>query len=290
MIGIITFAQSKDYLGIDYLSPMQKLFLKVMYSGTEYNDRSLTKEEIELMEWGLDNPIREQIKTKIGNNFNRIYLFLGRRSGISLLNSICCLYETYKLLITENPQEKLGYMPFETLNIVVFSDSELQARHAMGEKTLRLALNSPFFQQYINVKSNSLKIHFLTDNDKKENNRRMIFSEELLKGSICIEMYKYYSSKYLKTPVVFCTSDNNVIINREEFKKTPQMMTGWATPEAYVLYKENLAEVNSLVFNASTSVMNPSIDKWYLETEKNRNPKNYGWMFEARFKEEPDAT
>ncbi len=120
----IFFAENPFFLGLT-LYPMQKEILKAFYDG----------------------------------NYRELILLIGRRGSKSFLASIFALFETFKLLILDEPAEYYSLAPGTKIFIMARAVSEDQARDTIFSQIKTKLQRSPFFTRSA-PKIYSLEIQF----------------------------------------------------------------------------------------------------------------------------------
>jgi len=196
---IITFCESKDWLGLPFhstnpinLYPMQKTILKAFYRGSLGNeDINLTDEEIQKCEkLGLNNDDKGDLLGKYfsGEIFSELVLVWGRRASKDFIVSLIALYEAMKLIECPggDPYTVYELASSNTINILTIANSKPQAHLAFVEIKEKI-LHSPYFQdKFTREGIGGSSVYLLSPKDKEENRR---FKEKGLptkKGSIGI--------------------------------------------------------------------------------------------------------
>jgi hypothetical protein len=197
MPDIITFVESKEWLGLPYhpsnpltLFPVQKIMLKVLYRGSIGNENlQLTEEELDLCKkLGLEDPDRGAFLQKYQSDvlFRELVLVWGRRSGKDFICSIIATYEAMKLLECPggDPYQMYEISSANTINILTVANSSSQANIAFSEIRERI-LNSPYFEdKYIKDGISAGAIYLLTPKDKQDNQEFKKKGLPLKKGSV----------------------------------------------------------------------------------------------------------
>lgn len=208
VVDIITFCENPAYLGLMTqdppvnLWPMQKIVLKIFYRGTEGNKHiQLDESEIAMLNDIADNEdldynsdkggFRQIIhKYERGTIFDTLMLIMGRRSSKTAMVSFIAAYEAYKLL--EKPEgnpHKFYKLPADKpIAILNVAASESQAYDPLFLEIQNRIVRAPYFADKINTKVvKKGEIHLLTDNDKRENVRRISMGLPENEGSIVLK-------------------------------------------------------------------------------------------------------
>lgn len=209
---IITFCESKDYLGIS-LFPVQKIILKCFYRGTKGNENvKLTQEEISLCEGlGLNSEQHGYVLQKYDNKelFKELVLILGRRSGKDFIASVIAVYEACRLLEIEggDPYKFYDIDPANPIVILTIATASDQAEISYKEIKGKI-LNSKYFEdKYISDGIGTDKIYLLTPKDKADNIYYASKKLPLKRGSIVIEAGHSNSKSLLGRGVIVAIFD-----------------------------------------------------------------------------------
>lgn len=253
----------------------------------------------------LDSEVIKQIKSKAGNKFNELLMVLGRRSGKSLIVTIIALYEVYRLLCMGHPQKRYNLLDFDEIQVLNVAVNEAQAKKGIFNKLKPITLSSPYFSQRIG-KDLELEIRFLTDNDKKENDRRKSMGLSELDGSIICACghsnaaglvgstnwavimdevasmagvtkdsgidYRLYDD--LSPTIATFGSDGRIMILSQ-----PKGEEGLL----YDLYMTRKLDPTMLIVQLPTWIANPSVPQDWLATQKAKNPDTYHMQYGAEF-------
>lgn len=197
---IITFCNSKKYLGLPLLSnpvllyPAQQIMLKAFYRGSLGNENlTLTEEEIQLCkEWGLTSEDKGNVLDKYYNNtiFRELVLVWGRRSGKDFLSSIIALYEAMRLLECEggDPYAIYNISSANAITILTIATARDQAGLAFKEMKEKL-LYSPYFEdKFVKEGIDGSAVYLLTPKDKEDNKKFKAKKLPTKKGSIVLEV------------------------------------------------------------------------------------------------------
>jgi len=197
LVDILTFVQSPYYLNIKTLQPPQRFILKFFY-GLPLDDQEkciklksfpqtsnfklLTEKEYVLF---LINQRRCNL-TLIDDLLNcaasELLLACGRRGGKTFLASIISAYESYKLIIKDNPQAYYSMAEDEVIKIVNIASSGDQALELATQIQNRI-FNSEWFLPYI-ASFNDSEINLRTKHDlKKMNDEKKRYGQPLKKRS-----------------------------------------------------------------------------------------------------------
>lgn len=175
LVDVISFAESGSFLQGIELYPWQRIILKALYMKTHGNEElEFTEEEWELMERDLDEDNFESIKDKFKdcNSLpirDELVLCLGRRSFKSFLTSIIALYETYKLLCQDCPQEKYGIDRLKPIWVINVATNQEQAKIVFDEMEAKIR-SCDFFTSRLG-KCRMGEMHFLTNADMEMNDK-----------------------------------------------------------------------------------------------------------------------
>lgn len=178
IVDIITFCNRPDLLnlpnnGLDlFLS--QRVILKAFYLGSRGNENvTLTEEEMGWLYVKQQNSaigkIRKMFDGKSSGEsnfqFSELNLACGRRSGKTLLTSVICAYEAYKILAIGDPYKFYGIPYDHELAIMNVANSQKQAGRLFSEVKARIR-NSPFFKGRVeNHGASSTEMRLYTDID-----------------------------------------------------------------------------------------------------------------------------
>jgi hypothetical protein len=188
MVDIMTFCNMPEFLDLPgarfNLRISQRVILKSFYMGTRGNENLKLDEEE--WQWLHDNKEPEErdglVFEKNGQqvidklikkeqeqfNFKELILVLGRRSGKTILASVICVYEVYKLIVIgDGDPHKFFNMPDDDeIAIINVALSLKQAGRLYTHIQSRLR-NSPFFTNRI-ANSTASEIRIYTDQDLKK--------------------------------------------------------------------------------------------------------------------------
>ena len=268
------------------------------------NERMLLDDE------GIPQNVREQIEGKIGNKFQELILVLGRRSGKSFMVSIIALYEVYRFLMMGHPQARYPIMEFDVITICNVAVNEAQAKSAIFDKIKQLATTSPFFIDHIppHKPPTQLEMYFLTDHDKKENERRDGIGQDPLDGTIQLMSGHSNSSGLVGRTMA-------VIIIDEMAEMASTSAEGGTDSDLYSKMKPSIATFGrdgriicisnplgphgkffelynaalepeaetTLMFQLATWQANPNIEKSWLKDQERSDPKTFPIYYGARF-------
>jgi len=178
IVDIMTFCNRADLLDLPgnnlrlFLS--QRVILKSFYMGSRGNENiSLTEEEWNWLYTKQQNSAIAKIKKKISGcnigtsnfNFHELNLACGRRGSKTLLASIVCVYEAYKLLKLGDPYKFYGLPMDKEIAIINVANSQKQAGRLFADIKARVR-NGPFFRGRVQNKGeSSSEIRLYTDVD-----------------------------------------------------------------------------------------------------------------------------
>jgi len=272
-VNMIEFATDPNYLGLSFKErPAQEVILRVIY-GLPLDDdqlkiyRRLTKNKKEF---------------ESGKEKTEAELALGARSGKSLLASIVAIYEA-----TRSKWQK--YLnKGESGYVVVVSTRLRQSEQIIGANCLRLMENSYNLrgliknstQSELTLKSN-MKILSLPCNSTSGRGYPiacLIFDE----------IAHFYTEGVKADEVIF----NALRPRQAQFPGCKLVMI--STPAAkqgifFNFFDEGFKVPGRLTAQAPTLLMNPLVDRKFLEKEKARDIDNYLREFEAQFAEKVEA-
>lgn len=97
------------------------------------------------------------------DNYRELVLISGRQSGKTHLASCFGLYETFKLLIQDDPAAAYGLAPGSRIFVMTVAVSEKQARDGIFSQITSKMSRSPFFRSF-NPQIYSLEVRFPTKN------------------------------------------------------------------------------------------------------------------------------
>ena len=255
----------------------------------------------------IDSKLRKQILNKSENRFKfqELVLVLGRRSGKSFLVSAIALYELYRLLSMGHPQSRYGLMEFDQIVLLNVARNEEQAKNAIFAKIKQTVLASPFFTPYIG-KDTELEMRFLTENDIKENDRRIAQGLNPFAGSLTLKCGSSSASGLvgltcwciIMDEIAAMAGDNpdsgldyalydDLKPSLATFGKDGKMMM-LSNPKGpigllYDLYENRQEDSSTLIMKLPTWLCNPTIGKDFLETEKKKNPTEFQMQYGAEF-------
>jgi len=255
----------------------------------------------------FDPKLRMQILHKCNSRFKfeELVLVLGRRSGKSFLVSAIALYELYRLISMGHPQARYGLMEFDQIVLLNVARNEEQAKNAIFAKLKQTVLASPFFEPYIG-KDTELEMRFFTEHDRKENERREDLGLNLFSGSLVLRCGSSSASGLvgltcwciIMDEIAAMAGDspdsgldyalyNDLKPSLATFGKDGKMMM-LSNPKGpigllYDLHENRLDDPTTLVMRGPTWLVNPNIDKDFLESEKKKNPTEYQMQYGAEF-------
>jgi phage terminase large subunit-like protein len=255
----------------------------------------------------FDPKLRMQIMDKCTNRykFQELVLVLGRRSGKSFLVSAIGLYELYRLISMGHPQARYGLMEFDAIYLLNVAKNEEQAKNAIFAKLKQTVLASPFFQPYIG-KDTELEMRFFTENDRKENERRETAGLNLFSGSLVLKCGSSSASglvgltcwSVIMDEIAAMAGDNpdsgldydlynDLKPSLATFGRDGKMMM-LSNPKGpigllYDLHENRQDDPSTLVMRGPTWLVNPNIDRDFLESEKKKNPTEYQMQYGAEF-------
>ena len=271
-----------------------------------YIDNFQTEKDL-LYSEEFDPKLRMQIMDKCENRykFQELVLVLGRRSGKSFLVSAIGLYELYRLISMGHPQARYGLMEFDAIYLLNVAKNEEQAKNAIFAKLKQTVLASPFFQPYIG-KDTELEMRFFTENDRKENERRETAGLNLFSGSLVLKCGSSSASglvgltcwSVIMDEIAAMAGDNpdsgldydlynDLKPSLATFGRDGKMMM-LSNPKGpigllYDLHENRQDDPSTLVMRGPTWLVNPNIDRDFLESEKKKNPTEYQMQYGAEF-------
>ena len=255
----------------------------------------------------FDPKLRAQILDKCNKRFKfqELVLVLGRRSGKSFLVSTIALYELYRLICMGHPQARYGLMEFDSIYLLNVARNEEQAKNAIFAKIKQTVLASPFFEPYIG-KDTELEMRFFTENDRKENERREAVGLNLFSGSLVLKCGSSSASGLvgltcwcvIMDEIAAMAGDNpdsgldydlynDLKPSLATFGRDGKMMM-LSNPKGpigllYDLHENRLEDPSTLVMRGPTWLVNPNIDRDFLESEKLKNGTEYQMQYGAEF-------
>ena len=255
----------------------------------------------------FDPKLRMQIINKCENRFKfqELVLVLGRRSGKSFLVSAIGLYELYRLISMGHPQARYGLMEFDAIYLLNVAKNEEQAKNAIFAKLKQTVLASPYFQPYIG-KDTELEMRFFTENDRKENERRENAGLNLFSGSLVLKCGSSSASglvgltcwSVIMDEIAAMAGDNpdsgldydlynDLKPSLATFGRDGKMMM-LSNPKGpigllYDLHENRQDDPSTLVMRGPTWLVNPNIDRDFLDSEKKKNPTEYQMQYGAEF-------
>lgn len=249
--------------------------------------------------------IRKQVENKLGNKFNELLLVLGRRSGKSLLVSIIALYEIYKLLSMKHPQKRYNLLDFDEISVLNVAVNEKQSKIGIFTKIKPMALSSPYFANYIG-KPLELEIKFLTENDRKENERRKALGIAEIDGTIICRCGHSNAAGLVGGTNWVVIMDEVASMSSEtgesgiDYRLYEELAPTIATfgddgkvmlisnphgPEGllYDLYENRKTDPSTLIMQLPTWLTNPSVPMDWLDSQKAKNPMSFPMQYGAEF-------
>ena len=297
----LRFEQAKeDATNPDAIRLIDRLTERPIIDGFQSEKDLLFSEE-------FDPKLRMQVldKTSKRFKFQELVLVLGRRSGKSFLVSAIALYELYRLIAMGHPQARYGLMDFDQIVLLNVAKNEEQAKNAIFSKIKQTVLASPFFQPYIG-KDTELEMRFLTENDIKENERRIAQGLNPFAGSLVLKCGSSSASGLvgltcwciIMDEIAAMAGDNPdsgldyALYNELKpslatFGKDGKMMM-LSNPKGpigllYDLHENRQEDPTTLVMRLPTWLANPNIAKDMLENEKKKNPTEFQMQYGAEF-------
>lgn len=297
----LRFEQAKeDATNPDAIRLIDKLIERPIIDGFQSEKDLLFSEE-------FDPKLRMQVldKTSKRFKFQELVLVLGRRSGKSFLVSAIALYELYRLISMGHPQARYGLMDFDQIVLLNVAKNEEQAKNAIFAKIKQTVLASPFFQPYIG-KDTELEMRFLTENDIKENERRINQGLNPFAGSLVLKCGSSSASGLvgltcwciIMDEIAAMAGDNPdsgldyALYNELKpslatFGKDGKMMM-LSNPKGpigllYDLHENRQEDPTTLVMRLPTWLANPNIAKDMLENEKRKNSTEFQMQYGAEF-------
>ena len=274
-VDIITFAE--DWLGVSFEKrPAQRVVLKSIYG------LPLEPWEMDIFE-KLTGGLRAQ--HGLGEESVETVLVLGARGGKSFLTSIMALFES----IARGHIWKKYLMPGETGYAVVIATSKAQAVDIIQANAARLLTNSPKLRGWLVGEplkaeltlKNGMKIISLPCNTKVARGLPIFF--------LALDEVGHFFIEGAKTDVDIHNSASPRMAQfpgaKKAFISTPSAKQGllWTS------YDEGFTVSGRATFQAPTVLMNPLVDRAYLEREARRDPDNYEREFLAEFCEKMSA-
>ena len=255
----------------------------------------------------FDPKLRLQVQDKCTKRykFEELVLVLGRRSGKSFLVSAIALYELYRLIMMGHPQSRYGLMEFDQIVLLNVARNEEQAKNAIFAKIKQTVLASPFFQPYIG-KDTELEMRFYTENDRKENERRSTAGLNLFSGSLVLKCGSSSASglvgltcwSVIMDEIAAMAGDNpdsgldydlynDLKPSLATFGRDGKMMM-LSNPKGpigllYDLHENRQDDPSTLVMRGPTWLVNPNIDRDFLDSEKLKNATEYQMQYGAEF-------
>ena len=274
-VDIITFAE--DWLGVSFEErPAQKVVLKADYG------LPLTPDEM-----GIYTEITGGLTTQhgLGEEAIESVLVLGGRSGKSFVTSIKAIYES----VARGHYWRRFLNPGEIGYAVVIATSKEQAITIIQSNVTRILQQSPRLQDWIVgdplkaelTLKNGLKIKSLPCNTKVARGIPIFFltldeaCHFFVEGANAdTDVYNSASPRLAQFP----GAKNSLI-------STPAAKQGLL----YKRFEEGYTVPGRVTFRAPTLMMNPLVDRAFLERERKRDPANYDREFNANFAENVSA-
>jgi len=178
LVDIITFCNSETLMDLPgqnfnlFLS--QRVILKTFYMGTRGNENiTLTDEEWNWLYTKQQTPAIVRLKRKTDGcedgktnfNFSELNLACGRRASKTILASVICAYEAYKLIKLGDPYKFYGIPSGHEIAILNVANSQKQAGRLFAEIKSRIR-DAPFFKNRVQGKGGTnSEIRLFTDID-----------------------------------------------------------------------------------------------------------------------------
>lgn len=272
-VNIIEFATDENFLGLSFKErPAQEVILRVIYGLPLNNDQLKIYQKL----------TKNKEEFEAGKAKDEALMCLGARSGKSLLASIIALYESTRRKWAKYRDEgEPGY-------VIVISTRQKQSEQIIGANCLRLMRRSP------NLK------YLIKDNTK---------SELTLRTNMKILSLPCNSTAGRGLPIVCLIFDEIAHFFTEGAKADETIYKALrprqaqfpgakliliSTPSAkqglfWNFYDEGFEVPGRLTVQAETLLVNPLVDKSFLEKERARDLDNYLREFEAKFAEKVEA-
>ncbi len=191
-VSIIEFAEGEEYCRLK-LYPHQRLILKL------YNNEALDEwEQSILKNWhrlGYTVPdIFQRLENKPeGEGFHEAIFAIGRRGSKSLMAAIISLYETYKLLLKDNPHKYYNILEGEPIQVACVADTSSQAGETIFAKIHALCLrNKWMLNRRPPGEERDSFMAFQTNEDRRQ--AKMLWDERGIKSSRASVVLKSYSA------------------------------------------------------------------------------------------------
>lgn len=305
---IITFTKADWGLNFN-LSPVQEFILTLFY-GLPLDDTTksiVVPDDINSKKLGvftqrefLDFLIQEgriNLKEyKEGHKFNELILCLGRRSGKSVLSSIICNYEVYRLVKMGNPQSYFNFPDGQQISVTSVATTDEQAQ-TMFDMVRTRGGSCAYLKDRINS-STQTYFDIYTDDDREKKRAKGSIklqcggsSSAALRGSNNIVVIFDEAAFFLSgagrnsgeeiykalTPSILTFQGEGKIL----LLSSPNSKTGLF----YNKYKESFENPDRiLMLQLYTSLTNPrGADVGFLKAEKKRDKKSFDCEFGANF-------
>lgn len=272
-VNIIEFATGENWLGLSFKErPCQAVILKCIYG------LPLTEEELEIYRKLTKN--KEEFEA--GKAKSEALMCLGARSGKSLLASIIGLYEaTRRKWAKYRDEGEPGY-------VVIISTRQKQSEQIIGANCLRLMRKSPNLRNLIADTTKSeltlrtnMKILSLPCNSTAGRGLPIVCL-------ILDEIAHFFTSGVKADETIFKALNPR----RAQFPNSKLILI--STPSAkqglfWNFYDQGFKVPGRLTVQGETLLLNPLVDKSFLEREKARDYDSYLREFEAKFAEKVEA-
>jgi len=210
----------------------------------------------------------------------------------SMLSSIICLYESYKLIEIGDPHNYYNITsgdPIVVLNVAV---SEDQAKDSVFDKIRASILKSPYFKTKINPDSLVKRsVRFFTKTDEEQNEQLRLEGLPSVEGSIYLLSGTSNSDSQVgKSILVVVIDEMAAMVGKDSSKLSDRQLyeklrhSVWTFPrdfkiicisnplttdgQFYELYEDSFHNDRLLMFQLPTNIVNPSIPKSELEKDK----------------------
>jgi hypothetical protein len=320
LVDILTFVKSPYYLNIKTLQPPQQFILKVFY-GLQLDDQDkcirlksfpqtsnvkfLTEKEYVLYLMNQRRCNLTSIDDILACAAGELVLACGRRGGKTFLASIISAYESYKLIIKDNPQAYYSMAEDEVIKIVNIASSGDQALELATQIQNRI-FNSEWFLPYI-ASFNDSEINLRTKHDiKKMNDEEKRYGKPLKKRStIRVESLLCSARGSRGGSVIVALFDELAHFVDNEGNRGGKKIYESLTPSGatfgkdskiicisspytksgvfYDLYCTSFEDKNTRMLQLPTWEMNPKIDDDFLKNRYKKDTESFWTEYGAQF-------
>lgn len=317
-VDVLTFIESPYYLNIKTLLPPQRFIFKVFYHlplddttkcirirnfPHDTIGRLLTEKEYAKF---LINQKRTNIADVDDINLaTELLLACGRRGGKTFIASIISAYESYKLIIKDNPQAHYDMAEDEMIRIVNVASSGDQAQELATQIQNRI-FNCEWFLPYI-ASYNGQEINLKTKHDiSKMKTEQERYGKPLKKrASICIEALLCSARRARGGSIIVALLDELAHFIDNEGNRGGKTIYNSLTPSGatfgndskiicisspysksgvfFDLFNQSYEDQSVRMLQMPTWEMNPRIEFSWLQNRYKKDPESFWTEYGAQF-------